>query len=162
MPPFSYTQLIVKALSQSADKQLTLSGIYDYIIKKYPYFRIADKRWQNAIRHNLSVKRYFVKVPQSQVEPALRLRGSYWRMEEQLEITGQLSPKASDSSTENLSSETNPMIAQEKDVMASNGNPDATPGGVISSVAEQDVADAQFLGSVVDSDDDADDSRSDH
>ena len=80
-----------------------------------------------------------------------------------MEITGQLSPKASDSSTENLSSETNPMSAQENDVMASNGNPDATPGGVDSSVAEQDVADAQFLGSVVDSDDcDADDSRSDH
>merc|ERR1719342_1358782 len=71
-----------------------------------------------------------------------------------MEITTQLSPKASDSSTENLSSETNPMSAQENDVMASNGNPDATAEGVDSSVAEQDVADAQFLGSVVDSDDD--------
>jgi hypothetical protein len=45
-PPFSYAQLIVQSISQAIDKQLTLSGIYSYITKNYPYYRTADKGWQ--------------------------------------------------------------------------------------------------------------------
>jgi len=45
-PPYSYAQLIVQAISTASDKQLTLSGIYSYITKNYPYYRTADKGWQ--------------------------------------------------------------------------------------------------------------------
>ena len=45
-PPFSYAQLIVQAITSAHDKQLTLSGIYAYITKNYPYYRTADKGWQ--------------------------------------------------------------------------------------------------------------------
>lgn len=45
-PPYSYAQLIVQAISSAHDKQLTLSGIYSYITKNYPYYRTADKGWQ--------------------------------------------------------------------------------------------------------------------
>ncbi|GIX81624.1 forkhead box protein K1 [Caerostris darwini] len=81
-PPYSYAQLIVQAISSVPDKQLTLSGIYSYITKNYPFYRTADRSWQNSIRHNLSLNRYFVKVPRSQEEPG---KGSFWRIDPQSE-----------------------------------------------------------------------------
>ncbi|XP_047529370.1 forkhead box protein K1 isoform X1 [Vanessa tameamea] len=81
-PPYSYAQLIVQAVASAQDKQLTLSGIYSYITKHYPYYRTADKGWQNSIRHNLSLNRYFIKVPRSQEEPG---KGSFWRIDPQSE-----------------------------------------------------------------------------
>lgn len=48
-PPYSYAQLIVQAITSAPDKQLTLSGIYSYITKNYPYYRTAEKGWQVSL-----------------------------------------------------------------------------------------------------------------
>ncbi|XP_077359043.1 forkhead box protein K2 isoform X2 [Festucalex cinctus] len=77
-PAYSYAQLIVQAITMAPDKQLTLNGIYTHITKNYPYYRTADKGWQNSIRHNLSLNRYFIKVARSQEEPG---KGSFWRID---------------------------------------------------------------------------------
>ena len=38
-PPFSYSQLIVQAISSSPERALALKGIYHFIENTYPYFR---------------------------------------------------------------------------------------------------------------------------
>lgn len=48
-PPYSYAQLIVQAISSVSDRQLTLSGIYSYITKNYPFYRTADRSWQVSL-----------------------------------------------------------------------------------------------------------------
>uniref|UniRef100_A0A8C4TR71 Forkhead box protein K2 n=1 Tax=Erpetoichthys calabaricus TaxID=27687 RepID=A0A8C4TR71_ERPCA len=75
-PPYSYAQLIVQAITMAPDKQLTLNGIYTHITKNYPYYRTFSTA--NSIRHNLSLNRYFIKVPRSQEEPG---KGSFWRID---------------------------------------------------------------------------------
>ena len=77
-PPFSYVELIVEAISQSPEKQLRLPGIYAYISQNYPYYKMSDRGWQNAIQHNLSITRYFIKVPKTQYDEH---KGSLWRID---------------------------------------------------------------------------------
>ncbi|XP_038631904.1 forkhead box protein O1 [Scyliorhinus canicula] len=63
----SYADLITKAIESSPDKRLTLSQIYDWMVKSVPYFKDkgdsnSSAGWKNSIRHNLSLHSKFIRI----------------------------------------------------------------------------------------------------
>ncbi|XP_019941800.1 forkhead box protein O1-A-like [Paralichthys olivaceus] len=63
----SYADLITKAIDNSPEKRLTLSQIYEWMVKSVPYFKDkgdsnSSAGWKNSIRHNLSLHSRFVRI----------------------------------------------------------------------------------------------------
>lgn len=75
-PTISYITLITKALLDSPNGYLTLREIYEYIGDKYPYYQNLDStRWNNSVRHYLSVNTAFQNTN-------IAGKGSCWTIKE--------------------------------------------------------------------------------
>uniref|UniRef100_A0A674PI06 Forkhead box P2 n=1 Tax=Takifugu rubripes TaxID=31033 RepID=A0A674PI06_TAKRU len=73
-PPFTYATLIRQAIIDSAEHQLTLNEIYSWFTRTFAYFRRNAATWKNAVRHNLSLHKCFVRVE--------NVKGAVWTVDE--------------------------------------------------------------------------------
>ncbi len=104
-PQYSYAQMITQAIINTQEEKLNLSGIYNFIMNHYSYYKyqpasgwqVSGKRkrraesprpqapatfqpltpLQNSIRHNLSLNKAFEKVARSTDEPG---KGMKWQL----------------------------------------------------------------------------------
>lgn len=79
-PPYSYATLISIAILQSKEGKLTLSQIYNWITRNFPFYKMKDASWQNSIRHNLSLNHAFLKTSRSNDG-----KGHYWEVPKGME-----------------------------------------------------------------------------
>ncbi|XP_068453563.1 forkhead box protein P1-like isoform X2 [Clinocottus analis] len=73
-PPFTYASLIRQAIFESPRNQLTLNEIYNWFTRNFAYFRRNAATWKNAVRHNLSLHKCFVRLE--------NVKGAVWTVDE--------------------------------------------------------------------------------
>ncbi|KFD50595.1 hypothetical protein M514_08544, partial [Trichuris suis] len=73
-PPYTYATLIRQAILESRDRQLTLNEIYNWFQDTFAYFRRNAATWKNAVRHNLSLHKCFIRVE--------NVKGAFWSVDE--------------------------------------------------------------------------------
>ncbi|KAG6935445.1 forkhead box P4 [Chelydra serpentina] len=89
-PPFTYASLIRQAILETPDRQLTLNEIYNWFTRMFAYFRRNTATWKNAVRHNLSLHKCFVRVE--------NVKGAVWTVDE-VEYQKRRPPKMTGSPT---------------------------------------------------------------
>ncbi|SCZ88623.1 BZ3500_MvSof-1268-A1-R1_Chr2-1g04530 [Microbotryum saponariae] len=77
-PPYTYGSLIAQAVSESEHNKMTMSQVYDWIDRRWPFFRDNQPGWQNSVRHNLTPARGFVKIDRRPDEPG---KGAFWTVD---------------------------------------------------------------------------------
>lgn len=82
-PPYSYIALIVMAIQSSPVKRCTLSEIYQFLQKRFPFFRGNYQGWKNSVRHNLSLNECFIKLPKGIGRPG---KGHFWTIDPSAEF----------------------------------------------------------------------------
>ncbi|XP_034393196.1 forkhead box protein P3 isoform X2 [Cyclopterus lumpus] len=73
-PPYTYAYLIRWSILESLDQQRTLNDIYNWFTTMFFYFRHNTATWKNAVRHNLSLHKCFVRVEGG--------KGAVWTVDE--------------------------------------------------------------------------------
>ncbi|XP_058497990.1 forkhead box protein P1 [Solea solea] len=73
-PPYTYAYLIRWSIVESPEKQRTLNDIYNWFTTMFCYFRHNTATWKNAVRHNLSLHKCFVRVEGG--------KGAVWTVDE--------------------------------------------------------------------------------
>ncbi|XP_061875636.1 forkhead box protein P3, partial [Colius striatus] len=73
-PPLTYAALIRWAILESPQRQRPLAEIYLWFSRMFGYFRHNSATWKNAVRHNLSLHKCFVRVENT--------RGAVWTVDE--------------------------------------------------------------------------------
>ncbi|KAK5924034.1 hypothetical protein CgunFtcFv8_000947 [Champsocephalus gunnari] len=73
-PPFTYASLIRQAIFESPRNQLTLNEIYNWFTRTFAYFRRNAATWKNAVRHNLSLHKCFLRLE--------NVKGAVWTVDE--------------------------------------------------------------------------------
>ncbi|XP_058678444.1 forkhead box protein P3 [Ammospiza caudacuta] len=73
-PPYTYATLIRWAILESPQRQRPLAEIYHWFSRRFGFFRHNTRTWKNAVRHNLSLHKCFVRVEAA--------RGAVWTVDE--------------------------------------------------------------------------------
>ncbi|XP_060902938.1 forkhead box protein O1-A [Labrus mixtus] len=119
----SYADLITKAIESSPESRLTLSQIYDWMVKSVPYFKDkgdsnSSAGWKNSIRHNLSLHSRFVRVQNEGTG-----KSSWWMLNPEGGKSGK-SPRRRAASMDNNSKFTKSRGRAAKKKLSLQGGPD--------------------------------------
>lgn len=80
-PPYSYQGLIITAIQNSKDKQLTLGGVQEWLKQHFEFFRGTYTGWRDSIRHNLSSSKCFYKETKDAPAGKPRRIVNYWKVD---------------------------------------------------------------------------------
>nr|XP_040579400.1 forkhead box protein P2-like isoform X3 [Lepeophtheirus salmonis] len=73
-PPFTYASLIRQAIIESPHNRLSLCEIYNWFQNTFAHFNQVSTTWKNAVRHNLSLHKCFMRVE--------NVKGAVWTVDE--------------------------------------------------------------------------------